>query len=222
MFGLVLWTHLPWSTCSIYFASINQTKDGSCFKIDVLFSHKRWNCIYIYTHNSHSLQNIWVVSEQRGVKYWIVLSKIFFWNSQNERTSTTYFKIDFAYVQYNSQPMPPSFREPQAQFRRPHFLQISQLFFFPSFMLGVSSFLWGAITWRSNVLSRVQNSKTFRNARLKSSCSLGEVFQVLQTLICVIACFRWSLWKRRNCPPHSCNKIIINGLGLTLQNTQSI
>lgn len=137
-----------------------------------------------------------------------MLSKKNFWNSQNERT--TYLKIDFAYVQYNSQLMPPSFREPQAQFRRPHF---------PSFMLGVSSFLWGAITWRSNVLSRVQNSKTFRNARLKSSCSLGEVFQVLQTLICVIACFCWNLWKRWNCPPHSCNKIIINGLGLTLQNT---
>lgn len=70
-----------------------------------------------------------------------------------------------------------------------------QNFFLFSFILVVSSFLGGATTFEE--IMSFFKCKTQKIGKMsgfqESSSSLGEVFQVLQTLICVQSCFCWSL-----------------------------
>lgn len=67
---------LPWSTCSTYFASINQTTDWTCFKIGVLFSHKWWNCIYTTDILFITLSGWFENKGESNTVYWTVFSKI--------------------------------------------------------------------------------------------------------------------------------------------------
>lgn len=86
-----------------------------------------------------------------------------------------FLKMHFAYwhyAQYNSQPMPWLFREPQYPFRRPHsWSWISKLLFLAVFFFQVGCFFFldrGYNFWRSNVISsaKLKKSQVFQRVHI--------------------------------------------------------
>lgn len=84
----------------------------------------------LHIYNTHSLHNIWVVWEQRGVKYCILERVELNFGGIHKMKEQLLKYILFLCIMYNSQPMPLPFTEPQYPFMRLNSLRPNVTTFF--------------------------------------------------------------------------------------------